>query len=89
MNKEIRVVRVESAGPVEKVPAGPYSPWSVRVRYICEDGRTFDGRKGFRLKRDAVAYLATLPSAPPRPLFVCLGDDGTMWGTKESFRLFA
>lgn len=89
MFRKVRVTQVEAAGPAEKMPTGPYSAWSVKVRYTCEDGQVFDAHKGFRLKRDAAAYLATLPGAPQRPLFVIVGDDGTAKGIEERFSLLA
>jgi hypothetical protein len=61
--------------------------WYAPVVAVCEDGSEHSTTVNRRLKRELVAYLATLPAKPERPTAICFDSEGAMIGTRTTFDL--
>jgi hypothetical protein len=87
MDRQVSEITARQDGPPTKRPRwkNDYSPWSVDVAYRCEDGRVVETVQRFGLKRDAAAFLATLPARPAHRLVCHFDEAGTFTGTAESF----
>ncbi len=82
---ELSIVRIEPNGPVSKDMAHKHAPFAVPVRYVLKDGREFSEIKRYRLKRDAMAYASTLPTAPKYATRAII-HDGRFQGTVTTLR---
>lgn len=86
MREELKVTSIEPAegATVEKIRPGtrynPYVKFTFRAVYVLEDGRRIETNSDHRLKRDAVAELASLPKAPRWETTVEL-QDGELYMT--------
>lgn len=78
--QEIEVTNVEANGTVEKGPDG----FSLPIAYVLADGQRIETRYTRKLKRDVVAFAATLPAAPSNPTKAVFRD-GRYIGTRTSF----
>lgn len=87
--EEIRVATIEPApgATVAKIKPGtrmnPYSKFTFDVVYILEDGRRLTTQSDHKLKRDAVAELASLPKPPKWETTVTLEDGHLQWTTMK------
>ncbi len=79
---EVRIIRLDPAGPVEKSEGGYWVP----MVWVLEDGRQVDSGAQYRLLRDAKAKAATLPTSPENPMFACFKGDECR-GSKTVFDL--
>lgn len=86
-NEGIPIVRIEWDGILAKREDAPswQGKWRQPIVYVLEDGRRFPTGESFRLKRDAVAFAATLPCAPDHPTTAMFDEDGRFYGTRMSF----
>ena len=85
---DIRIVNIAPAGPVSK-HADSLSwqgAYRVPVVYVLEDGRRIETGQRFRLKRDAVAELASLPKPPRHSMRAIFEESGAFFGTSTSFQ---
>lgn len=81
---EIREAEIDAKPFKLATHYNPYVKWGVEVIYLLDDGTELMTIKGFNLKRDAVAFIATLP-APPTHKLEANFHDGDYVGTTESF----
>lgn len=85
---ERQVAMIEPTGsPVEKRPLrkNDYNPWAADVVYTFEDGTTLATVERFSLKRDAVAFVASLPKRPDHRTVCRFDDAGTYTGRSTSY----
>lgn len=86
-NAQVRVIRVEHRGPVEKMTDVRHNPWRLPVWWILDDGRRLEYRERFERKREAVARIAELPAVPACKTYACFNDKGEFDGWRA--HLFA
>jgi hypothetical protein len=80
-DKDIPIVLIEWGGMIRK---GADRQWRQPVIYTLDDGRKVDASETFRLKRDAVAFAATLPAPPTHPKRAMFDGD-RFYGTSTSY----
>lgn len=89
MSDEVEIVEIRAAGPVEKRDdhwARYQGKWVVPVEYVLADGRVIAATDRSSLKRDAVAFHASLPKAPGNPMSASFMD-GEFIGTRTSYSI--
>lgn len=84
----VPVTLIEATEGAKVVKVIDYNPWRAPVTFTLSDGRKIETSKRFRLKRDAVAYLATLP-IPTTNTSVEFDETGKFVGYQESFQIGA
>jgi hypothetical protein len=78
------LIEADSTRSVTKVE-WEYAKWAAPIVFTLPDGGKHSTVKRFRLKRDAVAFLATLPAEPVHETTVEFDENGKLYAWVESF----